>query len=114
MKNVLKVLFISLLSFACYAQDNGAGICSESKQAAFKRFRDLRNARVAYPGDDKIDVTYYKLNLNILKVNNLIFKDDNTIDTEGCEASTKKKILLKNMLIIMLIKKIQVCSLYRE
>ena len=37
----------------------------------------------------------YKLNLNILKVNNLIFKDDNTIDTEGCEASTKKKNLIK-------------------
>jgi hypothetical protein len=37
----------------------------------------------------------YKLNLNILNVNNLIFKDDNTIDTEGCEASTKKKNLIK-------------------
>jgi len=65
MKNILKVLFISLLSCVCYAQEDGAGICSESKQVAFKRFRDLRNARVAYPGDDKIDVTYYKLNLNI-------------------------------------------------
>ena len=65
MKNLLAVLFICFLSFACYAQDNGADICSVSKQSAFKRFRDLGNARVAYPGDDKIDVTYYKLNLNI-------------------------------------------------
>jgi len=65
MKNILKVLFISLLSCACYAQEDGADICSESKQAAFKRFRNLRNARLAYPGDDKIDVTYYKLNFNI-------------------------------------------------
>lgn len=65
MKNIFKVFIISLLSFIAYAQEDGADICSESKQAAFKRFRDLRNARVAYPGDDKIDVTYYKLNLNI-------------------------------------------------
>ena len=35
----------------------------------------------------------YKLNLNILNVNNLIFKGNNTIDTEGCEASAKKKNL---------------------
>lgn len=65
MKSTLKILVISLLSVLAYAQEEGADICSESKQATFKRFRDLRNARITYPGDDKIDVTYYKLNLNI-------------------------------------------------
>lgn len=65
MKNIFKILIISLLSFAVYAQEDGADICAKSKQEAFKRFSGLRNTRVAYPGDDKIDVTYYKLNLNI-------------------------------------------------
>lgn len=65
MKNILKVFIISVLSFCAYAQEDGADICAKSKQDAFKRFSGLRNARVAYPGDDKIDVTYYKLNLNI-------------------------------------------------
>ena len=65
MKNLFKLLFINLLSLTGFAQDDGASVCSESKIQAFSRFEKLKNARIAYPGDDKIDVTYYKLNLNI-------------------------------------------------
>lgn len=65
MKNILNVLIISFLSFTTFAQEDGASICSDAKIKAFNRFQKLQNARVAYPGDDRIDVTYYKLNLNI-------------------------------------------------
>jgi aminopeptidase N len=66
MKNFLKILIISLLSFVSFAQEDGASICAESKKIAFSRYEKQKvNGRVAYPGDDKIDVTYYKLNLNI-------------------------------------------------
>ncbi|AFK04496.1 Peptidase M1 membrane alanine aminopeptidase [Emticicia oligotrophica DSM 17448] len=65
MKNIFKLLIVSLLSFSGFSQEDGASICADSKQQAFRRFQATPNARVAYPGDDKIDVTYYKLNLNI-------------------------------------------------
>ena len=65
MKNILKLLIISLLPVVGVAQEDGATLCSESKKAAFGRFAKAQNARVAYPGDAQIDVTYYKLNLNL-------------------------------------------------
>ncbi len=65
MKNILKSLIISILPLLSFAQEDGATICSESKQAAFARFEKNSKARIAYPGDEKIDVTYYKLNLNL-------------------------------------------------
>lgn len=70
MKNLFKVFIISLLPLLSFAQEDGAAICAESKQAAFTRMNKanterLSKARIAYPGDDKIDITYYKLNLNL-------------------------------------------------
>ena len=65
MKNIFKVFIISLLPLHGFAQEDGAMICSESKQAAFARMNHAPKARIAYPGDDKIDITYYKLNLNL-------------------------------------------------
>lgn len=65
MKYTLKCLIISILPILSFAQEDGAIICSQSKQAAFGRMYKSSKARVAYPGDDKIDITYYKLNLNL-------------------------------------------------
>lgn len=53
-------LFLPLLSFA---QESGSIRCSEAKQNAISR--NARYTRIAYPGDDKIDIGYYKLNLDI-------------------------------------------------
>ncbi len=53
-------LFLPLLSFA---QESGSIRCAEAKQNAISR--NARYARIAYPGDDKIDIGYYKLNLDI-------------------------------------------------
>ncbi len=65
MKNLFKYFIINLLALGAFAQEKGADICSDAKIKAFARFEKVRNTRIAYPGDDKIDVTYYKLNLNI-------------------------------------------------
>ncbi len=65
MKNLFKIFIISILPLIGFAQEDGTTICSETKQAAFARMNHAPKARIAYPGDDKIDVTYYKLNLNL-------------------------------------------------
>ncbi|WP_435354422.1 M1 family aminopeptidase [Emticicia sp. SJ17W-69] len=65
MKYIVKCFIVSLLPIFSFAQEDGAIICSQSKQAAFGRMYKSSKARIAYPGDDKIDITYYKLNLNL-------------------------------------------------
>lgn len=57
--------FFALLIICGSASGQGQGgiLCSKHKAEAF--VRQARNARVAYPGDTKIDVKYHHLNLNI-------------------------------------------------
>ena len=71
MKRILLIsscLFIFILTVL--AQDDGSQYCSEGKIRAFNSSNRL--SKVAYPGDDKIDVTYYKLNLSINYNNKLL------------------------------------------
>lgn len=61
----MKKLIISLLllfTLTANAQ-TGAELCSQSKIDFYNRTMKLSKA--AYPGDSNIDVTYYKLNLNV-------------------------------------------------
>lgn len=63
MRNPLLYLVLLFIPLAGIAQESGGVNCSSSKQSAFSR--NARYAQIAYPGDDKIDIGYYKLNLNI-------------------------------------------------
>lgn len=56
--NSIKILFIALLLFSSLAAQNDRPLCKHVDSNA-KLFK------TTYPGDDKIDVTYYKLDLNI-------------------------------------------------
>ncbi|CAH0994573.1 hypothetical protein EMA8858_00683 [Emticicia aquatica] len=62
MKKLINLLITVLLSLSAFAQEDGSDVCSDAKIKNLSRFK---NARIAYAGDEKIDVTYYKLNLNI-------------------------------------------------
>ena len=60
MKYVLNILLIfSTLIFAQSSKEH----CSLSKINHFSKLQ--KNSKINYPGDDRFDVTYYKLNLNI-------------------------------------------------
>src|SRR3989339_576993 len=64
MKRILLIsscLFIFIINVL--AQDDASQYCSEGKIRAFNSSNRL--SKIAYPGDDKIDVTYYKLNLSV-------------------------------------------------
>ncbi len=63
MKTLFTVCFFLLLSSNLFSQDDASQYCSEGKIRAFNSSNRL--SKVAYPGDDKIDVTYYKLNLSV-------------------------------------------------
>ncbi|KAF0138853.1 MAG: Peptidase M1 membrane alanine aminopeptidase, partial [Stygiobacter sp.] len=63
MKKLLTVIILIVLTNLITAQDDATQYCSEGKIRAFTSSNRL--SKVAYPGDDKIDVTYYKLNLSI-------------------------------------------------
>lgn len=63
MRNPLLLLLLLSISLLGQAQESGGISCSLAKQSAFGR--NARYAQIAYPGDDKIDIGYYKLNLNI-------------------------------------------------
>lgn len=63
MRNPLLYLVLLLLPLSGLAQEHGGISCAQTKQSAFAR--NARYAQIAYPGDDKIDIGYYKLNLNI-------------------------------------------------
>jgi aminopeptidase N len=54
-------------------QSDGAAACAQSKARYFGRIQQNTKARVAYPGDENIDVNYYKLNLILSTLpNNLV------------------------------------------
>lgn len=61
-----KYLFLSaiifIFNFAVVAQD-GADYCSQAKIRTFQQLKKI--SQVQYPGDSKIDVTYYKLALTV-------------------------------------------------
>jgi aminopeptidase N len=63
MKNPLLYLSFLLLPLLSFAQQKGSIVCSQTKQSAFAR--NARNTSISYPGDDNIDIGYYKLNLTI-------------------------------------------------
>src|SRR3989339_550327 len=66
MKRILLIsscLFIFIINVL--AQDDASQYCSEGKIRAFNSSNRL--SKIAYPGDDKIDVTYYKLKINLEK-----------------------------------------------
>ncbi|WP_394996350.1 M1 family aminopeptidase [Emticicia sp.] len=97
MKNLFKVFIISFLPILSFAQEDGATICSESKQIAFKRMNKASKARIAYPGDDKIDVTYYKLNLNLSHAQQYL-KGEATIGLKAKSAISSFFLDLRNIL----------------
>lgn len=103
MKNVFKVFVISLLSLTVFAQEDGASLCAESKQQAFERLSKQRYGRIAYPGDDKIDVTYYKLNLNISFTDKSI-KGETTINFKAKSTTSTCFFDLRNALKVDSIK----------
>lgn len=63
MKNLFLYLILICIPVFALAQESGAVNCSHSKQRSFAQ--NARYARIAYPGDDKIDIGYYKLKLDI-------------------------------------------------
>jgi aminopeptidase N len=98
MKSFFKCFIISLLPIVAFAQEDGVTICSESKQAAFARMNKASTkARIAYPGDEKIDVTYYKLNLNISYANQYL-KGEATITLKAKTAISTFFLDLRNIL----------------
>ena len=97
MKNLFKVFIISFLPLLSFAQEDGATICSESKQIAFGRMNKASKARIAYPGDDKIDVTYYKLNLNLSHAQQYL-KGEATIGFKAKSAISSFFLDLRNIL----------------
>jgi aminopeptidase N len=61
-----KILFLLLISNILFAQNEEAGeLCATAKIEAFKRANANKNARIQYPGDDKIDMGYYLLKLKV-------------------------------------------------
>lgn len=63
MKNPLLYLAFLFSPLMSFAQERGSISCSQGKQNAI--IRNARYAKIAHPGDDKIDIGYYKLNLDI-------------------------------------------------
>ena len=60
-KKLLVLVFV--LSFMSVYSQDGAHLCSKSKIERFLRLQKI--SEINYPGDSKIDVTYYKLDLKI-------------------------------------------------
>ena len=61
MKRFLTILIL-ISSISLFAQSAG-NECQKAKVRAFKQMKSM--GKLYYPGDQNIDVTYYKLNLNI-------------------------------------------------
>jgi aminopeptidase N len=69
MKVIYALALLVTISIAAYSQD-GAHICSQYK---IQRFQSLMKMNeVNYPGDSKIDVTYYKLDLKLTHTPNYL------------------------------------------
>ena len=63
MKKAFILIILSFLFFPSNAQTLGGEACALAKKSAFNS--NKQKARVAFPGDQKIDVKYHKLNLAI-------------------------------------------------
>ncbi|MGM9507295.1 M1 family metallopeptidase [Larkinella sp. GY13] len=60
------VLFLFCLTASAQLPDNGIATCQHTRLNYFGSLaKTSRSARIQYPGDATIDVTYYKLDLNI-------------------------------------------------
>ena len=57
------IVLLSLFAVSVMNAQSGAELCSKSKSEFFKKMMTGKNAQ--YPGDETIDITYYKLELNI-------------------------------------------------
>jgi aminopeptidase N len=66
MKKILFLLFISNILFAQNEDSEYGGLlCGTAKLEAYKRANQNKNARIQYPGDDRIDMGYYLLKLRV-------------------------------------------------
>ena len=67
MKTRLSLLLAlwTLLVQLSLAQEAAADACAETKTRYFGRFSPDSRTRIAYPGDESIDVTYYRLQLSL-------------------------------------------------
>ncbi len=63
MRKLFYIIFIVLFSFTTFAQSIEQHPCAVSKIAAFEKQQKFN--QVQYPGDSNIDVTYYKLDLDV-------------------------------------------------
>ncbi len=69
MKIIYALVFLVSISSSSFSQE-GALICSQSKVQRFQSI--MKMSEVKYPGDSKIDVTYYKLNLKLTHTPNYL------------------------------------------
>jgi aminopeptidase N len=59
------IYFLLFLPLTAFAQTDGSQYCQEGKVRYYERLAANPKARVAYPGDATIDVTYYGLDLRL-------------------------------------------------
>jgi len=59
------LIFLLLISPVSFSQDDGSLQCAEAKIRYFGRLSQNPRSRLAYPGDDNVDVIYYRLNLSL-------------------------------------------------
>ena len=70
----MRTLSIIILTFVFSIQlsaQNGENLCAAAKKAYYSKIS--KTSQIQYPGDENIDVTYYKLNLNINYASQQIF-----------------------------------------
>jgi aminopeptidase N len=65
MKTFNVLIFLLLVSAVTFSQDDGSLQCAEAKSRYFGRLFQNSRSRMAYPGDDNVDVTYYRLHLSL-------------------------------------------------
>src|SRR6218665_1463867 len=101
MRNPLFYLVLLFLPLTALAQEVGGISCAQAKQSAFAR--NARYAQIAYPGDDKIDIGYYKLNLDISYTQTYL-KGEATISFKAKSTISNCFLDLKNSLKVDSIK----------
>ncbi len=65
MKILNFLVFFTLIALSSFSQDDGSLLCAEAKSHYFGRMFQNSRSRTAYPGDENVDVTYYRLNLSL-------------------------------------------------
>ncbi|MFN8343930.1 MAG: M1 family aminopeptidase [Spirosomataceae bacterium] len=63
MKTTKLPMILWLVSFFALGQEDGSLPCAEAKSRYFGKLFQSSRYRLAYPGDENVDVTYYRLNL---------------------------------------------------